>query len=40
MDKIAAAINDFAQLRARCPLGFAPFADEVDRQIRPLFSVR
>ncbi len=37
-DKIAAAINDFDQLRARCPLSFAPFADEIDRQIRPLFS--
>ena len=36
-DKIAAAINDLEQLRARCPLGFAPFADEVDRRIRPLF---
>ena len=37
-DKIAAAINDFEQLRTRCPLGFAPFADEIDRQICPLFS--
>jgi hypothetical protein len=36
-DKIATAINDFEQLRARCPLGFAPFADEVDRHIRTLF---
>jgi hypothetical protein len=36
-DQIAAAINDFEQLRARCPLGFAPFADEVDRHIHPLF---
>jgi hypothetical protein len=36
-DKIAAAINDFEQLRARCPLGFAPFADDVNRQIHPLF---
>ena len=36
-DKIAAAINDLAQLRARCPLGFAPFADEAERHIRTLF---
>jgi hypothetical protein len=38
MDKIVAAINDFAQLRTRCPLGFAPFADDVERRIRPLFE--
>ena len=37
-DRIAAAINDFEQLRTRCPLGFAPFADEVERGIRPLFA--
>jgi len=37
-DKIAAAINDLDQLRARCPLGFARFADEADRHIHPLFS--
>jgi hypothetical protein len=36
-DEIAVAINDFDQLRAGCPLGFAPFADEVDRHIHPLF---
>jgi hypothetical protein len=36
-DRIAAAINDFEPLRTRCPLGFAPFADEVQRHIRPLF---
>ncbi len=34
---IAAAMNDLARVRKRCPLGFAPFADEVDRRIRPLF---
>ena len=38
MDKIATAINDFEQLHGRCPMGFAPFADEVDRQIRPMFA--
>ncbi len=37
-DKIAKAINDTALLRDRCPSGFAPFADEVDEHIRPLFQ--
>ena len=36
-DGIATAINDLNALRTRCPLGFAPFADEVDQRIRPLF---
>ena len=36
-DAIAKAINDVDLLRTRCPLGFAPFAEEVDRHIRPLF---
>jgi hypothetical protein len=36
-DKIARAMNDLDLVRARCPLGFAPFADEVDKRIRPLF---
>ena len=36
-DAIALAINDVDRLKTRCPLGFAPFADEVDRHIRPLF---
>jgi len=36
-DRIANAMNDFALLRQRCPLGFAPFADGVEKQIRPLF---
>jgi len=36
-DKIAKAINDLSLLRQRCPLGFAPFADEVEERIRPLF---
>lgn len=37
-DKIATAVNDLALLRQRCPAGFAPFADEVQRHIRPLFD--
>ena len=35
-DKIATAVNDLELLRQRCPAGFAPFADEVQRHIRPL----
>jgi hypothetical protein len=34
---IAAAMNDMDLVRIRCPLGFAPFADEVENRIRPLF---
>ena len=37
-DRIAAATNDLDLLRQRCPLGFAPFAEEVERHIRPLFA--
>jgi len=36
-DSIAGAMNDMDLPRARCPLGFAPFADEVEDRIRPLF---
>ena len=36
-DRIATAMNDMDLVRKRCPLGFAPFADEVQRHIRPLF---
>ena len=39
-ERIAAAMNDMALVRARCPLGFAPFADEVDQHVHPLFSGR
>jgi len=35
--RIAAAMNDIDLVRRRCPLGFAPFADEVEQHIRPLF---
>jgi len=35
--KIAAAMNDMDLVRTRCPLGFAPFADEVQQRIAPLF---
>ena len=38
MDGIAKAMNDMDLMRKRCPLGFAPFADEVDEYISPLFS--
>jgi hypothetical protein len=37
-DNIANAMNDMAAVRDRCPLGFAPFADEVGRHIEPLFQ--
>jgi hypothetical protein len=36
--KIAEEIRDFARLRARCPVGFATFAEEVESRIRPLFG--
>ena len=32
---IARAMNDMALVRTRCPLGFAPFAEEVQRHIAP-----
>jgi hypothetical protein len=35
--KIAAAMDDMGLVRRRCPLGFAPFADEVEGRILPLF---
>lgn len=40
MGRIAAALNEHSLplLRRRCPLGFAPFADEVEERIRPLFG--
>lgn len=36
-DRIA-AIADISVLRQHCPLGFSPFADEVEKHIRPLFQ--
>lgn len=36
-DCIAAAMNNMPLVRQRCPQGFAPFADEVENRIRPLF---
>ncbi len=36
-DRIVAAMNDMNLVRERCPLGFAPFVDEVQQHIRPLF---
>ena len=35
---IAAHMKDMNLIRARCPIGFAPFADEVGARIRPLFG--
>ena len=35
--RIAAAMKDVPLVRNRCPQGFAPFADEVECHIRPLF---
>lgn len=37
-DQIALAMNDLDQVRRRCPQGFAPFAEEVEQRIRPLFQ--
>ena len=37
-DKVALAMKDVASLRERCPIGFAPFADEVEQRIKPLFG--
>lgn len=36
--RIAAEIRVLQRLRDRCPTSFAPFADEVEQRIRPLFS--
>jgi hypothetical protein len=36
-DNIARNMTDFNTVRERCPLSFAPFADEVKAHIRPLF---
>lgn len=36
-DRIAAAMNDMGLPRSRCPLGFVPFADEVEGRIGALF---
>ncbi|NQT12179.1 MAG: hypothetical protein HQ582_05500 [Planctomycetes bacterium] len=36
-DRIAAAMNDMGAVRTACPDGFAPFADEVEEHIHPLF---
>jgi Domain of unknown function (DUF4276) len=38
-DRIAATM-DLTVLRERCPLGFAPFAEEVQQHIQPLFPKR
>lgn len=39
-DKIARAMNDLGLLGRRCPLGFAPFADEVRNRVGPLFETQ
>lgn len=36
--KIAQAIRDLDTLRKQCPLSFAPFAEEIERIIKPLFE--
>ncbi len=36
-DQIAAEIRDLQRLKNRCPISFAPFAEEVEQRIRPLF---
>jgi hypothetical protein len=37
-DRIAAEIRVLQRLRDRCPTSFAPFAEEVEKHILPLFS--
>ena len=37
-DQIAAEIRVLQRLRDRCPTSFAPFANEIDHCIQPLFS--
>lgn len=37
-DKIAGALDDLQLLCERCPLSFAPFAEEVEREVKPLFA--
>jgi hypothetical protein len=37
-DRIAAAMDDLDLVKSRCPLGFKPFAEEVETHIRPLFA--
>lgn len=36
-DRIAVAVRDLDLIRRRCPLGFGPWAGEVEQRIRPLF---
>ena len=36
-ERIAVAMKDMGAVRERCPQGFAPFADEIECHIRPLF---
>ncbi len=36
--RIAREIGKLDNIRARCPIGFVPFADEVTERIRPLFG--
>jgi hypothetical protein len=36
--RIASQIKNLDLLRHKCPLGFAPFADEVEQRIKPLFD--
>lgn len=36
-DDVALAMNDMDLVGERCPRGFGPFADEVQRWVRPLF---
>jgi hypothetical protein len=35
--RIAQEIRDLTVIRTRCPIGFAPFAEEVEGNIRPIF---
>ena len=37
-DQIAEALNDLSLLCDKCPVSFAPFAEEVKKEIKPLFA--
>lgn len=38
MTRIAIEIRDLDKIRERCPMSFAPFADEILERIRPIFE--
>ncbi len=38
MEAVASAVRDLGTIRAKCPIGFGPFALEIERQIQPIFK--